>query len=581
MIENLLPFSNVANDLVSFTVVVNGQELPLEFQVLGLEVEREVNRIPSATLTLADGDAAGQNFEVSSSEFFVPGNEVTVNAGYHQEEETIFSGIVVRHAIKVRSGSASILTIELKDKAVKLVDCRKSKYFHDVKDSDVMEEIISGNGLTADVETTTVQHKELVQYNAMDWDFIVTRAEANGMVVMVEDGTVKIAKPDPTAEPVILATYGQNLLEFEGEMDTRNQENGLKAISWSYTNQETTEAEASEPTSPQQGNITGSELAGNVESEPETLFHSGRVDENELQAWADAALLKSRLAKLRGRARLQGNAAVKPGTVLQLAGLGDRFNGNGHVSGVQHNIENGSWWMDVQFGLDPEWFAKKNDVSAPLASALLPAIHGLQIGLVTDLEDPEGEDRIQVKLPVIDNNDTGIWARQALFYAGNDRGSYFKPEVGDEVIVGFLNDDPRDSIVLGAVHSSANPAPYSASNDNFKKGIVTASSIKMQFDDDKKAYLLETPGGSKIDIDDSGTGIILEDRHGNKIEMSSSGIVISSVGSLELKAAQDLKVEGLNVNTKATAQYKIEGTAGTEISASGVLTLKGSLVKIN
>jgi Rhs element Vgr protein len=469
----------------------------------------------------------------------------------------------------------------LKDKAVKMVDSRKSKYFHDVTDSDVMEEIITDNGLTAQVEATSVQHKELVQYNAMAWDFIVTRAEANGMVVMVEDGIVKIAKPDASTEPVALGTYGQNLHEFEGEMDARNQENGLKAVSWSYANQESTEAEATEPTPPQQGNITGVDEAAHTGFEAETLFHSGHVDQNELQAWADAALLKSRLAKLRGRAKIQGNAAAKPGTVIQLAGLGDRFNGNAYVSAVHHNIGNGSWWMDVQFGLDPEWFATENDVNAPLASAMLPAIHGLQVGLVTDLEDPDGEDRVQVKLPVIDNADTGIWARQALLYAGSDRSSYFKPEVGDEVIVGFLNDDPRDAVILGAVHSSANPAPYDASNDNFKKGLVTASGLKMEFDDDRKMYLLETPAGSKIDIDDSGTGIILEDRHGNKIEMSSGGITISSASNLELKAVQDVKMQGINVETKAAATYKAEGTAGAEVSTSAILTLKGSLVKIN
>jgi len=73
---------------------------------------------------------------------------------------------------------------------------RKSKYFYDSKDSEVMEELIGNSGLKAEVEATSNSHKELVQYRASDWDFMLTRAQANGKLCFVENGTVKIAKPD-------------------------------------------------------------------------------------------------------------------------------------------------------------------------------------------------------------------------------------------------------------------------------------------------------------------------------------------------------------------------------------------------
>jgi uncharacterized protein involved in type VI secretion and phage assembly len=88
-------------------------------------------------------------------------------------------------------------------------------------------------------------------------------------------------------------------------------------------------------------------------------------------------------------------------------------------------------------------------------------VQGLQFGLVTQIEnDPDGEFRIQVRLPVIDLQSPGIWARVATLDAGQDRGTFFLPEIDDEVIVGFVNDDPRDAVVLGMLHRLPfRPAP--------------------------------------------------------------------------------------------------------------------------
>ena len=79
-----------------------------------------------------------------------------------------------------------------------------------------------------------------------------------------------------------------------------------------------------------------------------------------------------------------------------------------------------------------------------------------------DEGDPDGEDRIQVRLPLVDPAADGIWARWVSPDAGNQRGIYWRPEIGDELLVGFLNDDPRDPVVLGMLHSSVNPSPIQA-----------------------------------------------------------------------------------------------------------------------
>jgi uncharacterized protein involved in type VI secretion and phage assembly len=148
-------------------------------------------------------------------------------------------------------------------------------------------------------------------------------------------------------------------------------------------------------------------------------------------------------------------------------------------------------------------------------------------------------------------------------------------------VVGFLNEDPRDAVILGMVNSSSKPAPLPGSDDNHEKGFVTRSGMKMIFNDDKVSFTLETPGGNKLTVSDDEGSIVLEDQNGNKIEMTSDGITLDSAKDIILKAAGDVKVDGVNVEIKASAEMKAEGSAGTELSSSATTKVKGSLVQIN
>jgi uncharacterized protein involved in type VI secretion and phage assembly len=213
----------------------------------------------------------------------------------------------------------------------------------------------------------------------------------------------------------------------------------------------------------------------------------------------------------------------------------------------------------------------------------MAAVNGLQIGIVTQLEsDPDGEDRILVRLPIVDNAEQGIWARVATLDAGENRGSFFRPEIDDEVIVGFINGNPNDAVVLGMMNSSAKPAPLTASDDNHEKGFVTRSEIKFIFNDDDVSVKVETPNGNKMVISDADGGIKLEDENGNFIELNSDGITMESASAINIKSSTDIKQEsGTNLELKAGAQFKAEGSAGAEVSTSAVAVLKGSLVQIN
>lgn len=568
-------------DLVTFKVISGDTELPKKYGVKSIVVEKEVNRIPYARIVILDGSAPEQDFKLSNENLLIPGKEIKITAGYHSEEETIFKGVVVKHNVKVKNG-ASYLIIECKDKAVKMTLGRKSKYFYESTDSDIIEELISNGGLEADVEATANTHQELVQYRASDWDFMITRAQANGQLCFIDDGTIKVAKPVFSGETVETVAFGSSVHEFEGEIDARDQFSKITSSSWSYTDQELIETEAQDPAIALNGDLSPDDLAAVFGIEDLQFKHGGNLTQGELQDWSDARATFQQLAKTRGRVQFQGIPAVKPGVLLELEGLGNRFNGKIYITGVRHEIAEGNWLVDAQFGLSPTWFSETYDVNDIPGSGIIPSISGLHIGVVSQLEsDPDGEDRILVQIPIINNEEQGIWARVATLDAGENRGSFFRPEIEDEVIVGFINDDPNDAVVLGMLHSSTKPAPISATDDNHEKGFVTRSEMKMIFNDDKISYTLETPAGKKLILDEDADIIKIEDEHSNVITLNSDGITMESAGDIKIKATGDLNLEGTNINVKASAQLKAEGSSGSEVSSGAVTVIKGSQVKIN
>lgn len=568
-------------DLVTFKVMSGGTELPGKYGIKSIVVEKEVNRIPYARIVILDGSIPEQDFKLSSENLLIPGKEIEITAGYHSEEETIFKGVVVKHNLKVKNG-ASYLIVECKDKAVKMTLGRKSKYFYESTDSDIIEELITNGGLEADVETTASTHQELVQYKASDWDFMITRAQANGKLCFIDDGTIKVAKPVFTGETIETVAFGSSIHEFEGEIDARDQFSKITSSSWSYTDQELIQTEAQNPAVALNGDLSPSDLAAVFGIEDFQFKHGGNLTQGELQDWSDARATFQQLAKTRGRVKFQGIPSVKPGVLLALQGLGNRFNGKIYITGVRHELAEGNWLVDAQFGLSPNWFSETYDVSDTPGSGIIPSISGLHIGVVSQLEsDPDGEDRILVQIPIINNEEQGIWARVATLDAGENRGSFFRPEIEDEVIIGFINDDPNDAVVLGMLHSSNKPAPISATDDNHEKGFVTRSEMKMIFNDDKISYTIETPAGKKLILDEDADIIKIEDEHSNVITLNSDGITMESAGDIKIKASGDLNLEGTNINVKATAQLKAEGSSGSEVSSGAVTVIKGSQVKIN
>ncbi|MDZ7581800.1 MAG: type VI secretion system tip protein VgrG [Deltaproteobacteria bacterium] len=582
MLDRAVPAARPA-DLTTFTIKVDGEELPGTYRVVSIDIARAINRIATTSLVLYDGDPAAQDFPLSSGAFLVPGQAIEIEGGYAGDESLLFKGVITRQKIKAKRKGESLLFVECKDAFYRLTLARKSCYFKDISDSEVFESIVAEYGdLGIEVEATGGPRPDIVQYQVSDWDFIVSRAEALGLVCITEDGILKVTKPDLSQEPMASVAYGTGIYDLEMEMDGRLQTETVTAASWDMVNQEVLSSELTEIEAPAQGNIDGSTLAQEVGAENIELQHGGVLSQQELDTWAEAQLRKSRLAKIRGTVRFQGNGDVKTGTLIDLGGLGERFNGTAYVSGVRHALGGGDWETSIQVGFDPNWHYQNFPINAAPAAGFYPAINGLQIGVVTQLQDdPAGEDRILVRLPVINPEAEGIWTRIATLDAGENRGTVFRPEIGDEVIVGFVNDDPNQAVILGMLHSSAKPAPLATSDDNHEKGLVTRSEMKVIFNDDEVSLTIETPKGNRIVLSEKEGAVTVTDENRNTIILDSNGIALESPADVVVKATGDVRIEGMNVQIKASANLSAEGSAGAELKSGGNTVVKGSLVQIN
>lgn len=198
---------------------------------------------------------------------------------------------------------------------------------------------------------------------------------------------------------------------------------------------------------------------------------------------------------------------------------------------------------------------------------------GVAVGIVSDNEDPEGLGRVKVTYPWRDSDDESHWARVATPMAGDDMGTYFLPKVDDEVLVSFDGGDINHPYVLGALWNSDQAPPEdNADGSNTVRTIKSESEHQLTLDDDESEGKVEitTAAGHTIELDDSSGSetITIEDKAGqNSIEFDA--------------VAGELAIEGGTKLTIDASMLELTADGNITVDASGVLTLKGSLVQIN
>jgi len=175
--------------------------------------------------------------------------------------------------------------------------------------------------------------------------------------------------------------------------------------------------------------------------------------------------------------------------------------------------------------------------------------YGVYPALVTDIKDPDGQGRVKIVLPGLSgqslNEDPkrgGYWARLATLMAGNDRGSWFIPDVDDEVLVAFEGGDPSHPYVIGALWNGQDRPPESMDGQgkNNHKILRSRNGVKITFDDTNgmESLKLETPAGQIITLKDGSSSVKIEDSNGNSIKFDSNGITMTMSDKLTISASQ-------------------------------------------
>lgn len=583
---------SLASDLPSFTIKLGGQALDSSVQLVSIDVWSEINRLPKARLVISDGSAADEGFPISDGDDLVPGTEIDIAIGYGASQASIFSGVIHRQGLEITANGPSRLIIEATDKAMAMTLARNNAIFENMTDSAICQKLIGNAGLTAKVTSTATQHEAIVQYYSSDWDLLVMRAQLNSMVVIVAAGTVTVAPPDTSKSPVLTLTFGESILDLRTEMDASTQlkSSAIKSFAWDPGTQALLQSSGAQASVTTPGNITSSTLAGVFNVASYVQQSGGALETGDLNDWASAALLNRELSKIRGQIRFQGSNLVSPGAMVTLAGLGDRFNGDAYVSAVHQQLAEGLWRTTIDIGISPNWFASgTGEVAAPGASGQLPPIAAVQTGVVKQIDqDPDGEYRVLVTLPLLQaSGGAGVWARFGSFYASTGIGSNFYPEIGDEVVLAFLNSDPRYPVILGSLYSKANPPPYPPTSGgpgapNDTKSFMTKSKMHIDFIESSPEMLLTTPGAQSISINDKASSITIKDKNGNSITLDAGGITIKSAKNITVEASQAISESaGTNISINASASLTANASASAKFSSDGPVTVKGITVALN
>lgn len=174
----------------------------------------------------------------------------------------------------------------------------------------------------------------------------------------------------------------------------------------------------------------------------------------------------------------------------------------------------------------------------------LPGLfHGGYLAEVIALDDPESLSRVQVRLLNFDGvagQDGPIWARVAAPFAGNNRGAFLLPDVGDEVVVLFVNGDPRMPVIVGGLWNGSSTPPETISGgQNRRKVIRSKNGVKITLDDQngQEQFIVETPGAQKITLKDGPGSIVIEDSNGNSVKLETAGLTLTTSAKATVNAS--------------------------------------------
>ncbi len=545
-----------------------------------------------------------QDFKWMDSAQLEIGKSVTISGraeGSNRSSEIISKGEITAIEPEFSEELGAVLIIRGYDKSHRLYHGKKTRVFSQMTDSDIVQKVSRECGLTAKVDATTQVHEQVFQVAQSDIDFLQARAAHAGYFIYVDDGVLNFQREPPESQRLTL-DWGDNLIELKACLTTAEQVNEVEVHGWDPIQKLAIIGKSNTPKNTPK--IMGESHGGNLTRKSFGIKGEEVVNNDSIWTQAEADALAQAVLNERGHAFFEaegmcrGDPRINAGVEVEIKGVGRRFSNRYRVTRAIHRYDYSGYLTRFEIS-----GYRANTIGQLLATNDNAPRYDVVVGIVTNVNDPNGLARVKVKFPTISDNLESNWARLVNPMAGPGRGFEFIPEVNDEVLVTFENGDINKPYVLGSLWNGKDKPPEEsstivASNGKVQKRIIhSRSGHRITIDDSdgkEKISIIDKTGKNSIEIDSNGNQIALKTE--GDIQMEAKGKITIKGGDIIMEAKSGAKVKGTNVDLDASGKAKVNGS-GVDIKASGqmnleggatasvkggaMLEIKGAIVKIN
>ncbi|RSN52565.1 type IV secretion protein Rhs [Amycolatopsis sp. WAC 04182] len=438
-------------------------------------------------------------------------------------------------------------------------------------------------------------HTQFSQDNVSDWEFLSRLAESVGAQIAVRGGALDFslaekpsAAPATTAkahtDPLVLEAH-RTLVSLRASVTAAEQVPEVEARGWDIeTKQAVVAVEKPKNAGTEVEGVDPVALANKFSSPKYVSADTPRRSQAEAKAAAIALSerLGSACTELDGVAK--GNPKLRAGAAVTLTGVGKPFAGKYTLTSTRH-LFNAEVGYTTEFAVSGR--QERSLYGLVAGGPRTSTWAGVVPAVVSDAKDPAKLGRVKLIFPWLDQNFTSNWARTVQPGAGNRRGAMVLSEVGDEVLVGFEHGDFEAPYVLGGLYNGADAVPAFTtspidgnSGEIAVRGFVSRKGHKLEFVEKDGVIVASGDGKLVVKLDEknqmievtSGKGITVKARNGVSIDAGSGPLELKGQ-KVSVKAATEATVEGMTVSVKGQGQ--------AELSASGAVTVRGGVVKIN
>ncbi len=525
-------------------------------------------RLPGrATLRFAD-----PGYTVSSGGSFGIGKQVEV--GVYQGGP-LLTGTVTGMSLQQQESDHPDLVVVVDDGAYKLTRGSKVKTYLNMTFAQVVQQLASGAGLTAQATATQPVHPYLLQADT-DLGFLDELASRLGYDWWVDGSTLHFCPPS-SASPSLTLELGKGLQEFSvqasGLLPTKAQ-----VVGWDPATQSSIVGQSNPPDSSvlPSSDFVQPFLGSKLGDAPVVTGSLTPNSQDEAAAAGNAFRAQWAAGSVTARGTADVSDQLKPGAAIKVSNAGPA-SGTYHLTEVEHRYDRRGFRTQFTAG-ERARTGLADTLTGPARSSSFN-LPGLVVGVVTNVDDPDKAGRVKLKYPSISAEIEGPWARIVTLGAGNKRGMVFQPEVNDEVLVAFEGGDPRQPVVLGGLFSGKNVLPEWG---------VKAGQVQTRRITSRLGHVIELSDGT-----DPATQHVLlqlsEASHkvrlgADKLEVEvASGKPISiksGNASFEIDASQNVTIKGTKVTIQADSELVLKGNSKVGVTSTGQLSMEGNMVAV-